>query len=98
MGIIGSLRSVARFKKPTFSPATRRLARAANVMDLRDIARRRLPGGIFDYIDGAAEDERTMALNSDAFARWTFVPRVLRDVSRIDISTGILGERLSAPI
>lgn len=98
MGIIASLRSVARFKKPTFSPTSRRLARAANVMDLRDIARRRLPGGIFDYIDGGAEDERTMRENSDAFARWSFVPRVLRDVSRIDISTEILGEKLPAPI
>jgi L-lactate dehydrogenase (cytochrome) len=98
VGIISSLRSVARFKKPTFSLASRRLARAANVMDLRDIARRRLPGGIFDYIDGGAEDERTMRENSAAFGRWTFVPRVLRDVSRIDISTDILGERLPAPI
>ena len=98
MGIIASLRSVARFKKPTFSRTTRRLARAANVMDLRDIARRRLPGGIFDYIDGGAEDERTMRENSAAFGRWTFVPRVLRDVSHIDVSTEVLGERLAVPI
>lgn len=97
MKVISTLRSVARFAAPTFG-RSRRLSRAANIADLRTIARRRLPAGIFDYIDGAAEDEVTMTRNSDAFARWEFVPRVLRDVSSIDTSTRLFGRELPAPI
>ena len=97
MTVISTIRSVARFATPSFG-RDRRLSRAANIDDLRRIARRRLPAGIFDYIDGAAEDEVTMARNSDAFARWEFVPRVLRDVSSIDTSTRLFGRDLPAPI
>lgn len=98
MGVITTLRSVARFSSPTVSRTTRRLERAANIDDLREIARRRLPGGIFDYIDGGAEDEVTMGRNSAAFDGVQFVPRVLRDVSHIDTSTTLLGRPLTAPI
>lgn len=95
MALISTLRSVARFSGP--GPRGR-LARAANVDDLRGLAQRRLPRGIFDYIDGGAEDERTLADNSSSFGRWSFVPRVLRDVSGVDTSTTLLGARLPAPI
>ena len=97
MSLISSLRSVARFSMPTFG-ARRRLSRAANVQDLRRIAKRRLPHGIFDYIDGAAEDERTMAQNSSAFEAYEFVPRILRDVSHLDTSTSLLGKPLPFPL
>jgi L-lactate dehydrogenase (cytochrome) len=53
---------------------------------------------VFDYIDGAAEDERTLAANSDAFARVTYRPRVLRGVSRIDTATTLLGKPLAYPL
>ena len=69
----------------------RRLRRAANVADLRRIAQRRLPGGVFDYIDGGAEDERTLAANSGDFSKLEFKPRVLRDVSNLDTSATIFG-------
>lgn len=95
MSLISTLRSVARFSGP--GPRGR-LARAANIDDLRTMARRRLPRGIFDYIDGGAEDESTLEENSRAFARWAFVPRVLRDVSDVDISATVLGARRAAPI
>lgn len=97
MSLISSLRSVARFSMPSFG-TRRRLSRAANVADLRRIAKRRLPHGIFDYIDGAAEDERTMAQNSSAFAAYEFVPRILRDVSHLDTSTSLLGQPLPFPL
>lgn len=97
MKLISTLRSVARFTSPTVG-RSRRLSRAANIADLRQIARRRLPGGIFDYIDGAAEDEVTMARNSAAFARWEFVPRVLRDVSSVDTSVRLFDRDLTAPL
>ena len=93
-GLVETLRSVVRFRPVELDPVARRLARAASVADLRAIARRRLPRGVFDYIDGAAEDERTMAANGDAYARRTFRPRVLRDVSTVDPSTTLLGRPL----
>lgn len=93
-----TLRSVLQFRPIELDPVKRRLARAASVADLRKIAKRRLPHGVFDYVDGAAEDERTMADNSDAYARITFKPRVLRDVSTVDPSTTLLGRKLPLPL
>jgi L-lactate dehydrogenase (cytochrome) len=66
--------------------------------DLRERARRRLPRAVFDYIDGGAEDELTLRRNREGFERITFRPRVLVDVSAIDQSTTVLGQRLETPI
>ena len=93
-----TLRSVVRFEKIERDPIARRLRRAANVADLRAIARRRLPRGVFDYIDGGAEDERALRANVDGFARRTFQPRVLRDVGNVDPSTTLLGRPLPFPL
>jgi L-lactate dehydrogenase (cytochrome) len=96
-----SLRSTLRmfrFGRPQLRPTQRRLRRAVTVADLRSIAKRRLPGGVFDYIDGGAEDELTLAANSEAYRRVTFRPRVLRDVGEIDISSSLLGKPLSFPL
>jgi L-lactate dehydrogenase (cytochrome) len=96
--MIETLRSVLRFRRLELDPVARRLARAASVADLRAIAQRRLPRGVFDYIDGGAEDERTMAANMAAFAGVTFRPRVLRDVGDVDPSTTLLGRPLPLPL
>jgi L-lactate dehydrogenase (cytochrome) len=96
--VVRTLRSVLQLRPIELDPVARRLAHAANVADLRAIARRRLPRGVFDYIDGGAEDERTMAANCEAFARIHFRPRVLRDVTHIDTSTTLLGRRLPLPL
>lgn len=93
-----TLRSVIRFESIETDPVERRLKRAASVADLRRIAKRRLPGGVFDYIDGAAEDERTLAANERAFAETTFRPRVLRGIEKIDTTTSLLGKPLSYPL
>lgn len=79
-------------------PVRRRLARAASVADLRRLAKRRLPGGCFDYIDGGAEDERTLAANSKAYADVQFRPRVLRGIEKIELSTEILGSHSELPL
>ncbi|MGG6495420.1 UNVERIFIED_CONTAM: alpha-hydroxy-acid oxidizing protein, partial [Bacteroidetes bacterium 56_B9] len=86
------------FRRIELDGATRRLARAASVADLRRIARRRMPRGVFDYIDGGAEDERALRNNADAFARIEFRPRVLRSVATIDPSTTLLGRPLPFPL
>lgn len=98
MGMIDTLRSVLKFRPLELDPVARRLSRAASVADLRTIARRRLPRGVFDYIDGGAEDERTLTENSAAFARIGFRPRVLRDVSSLDPSTTVLGRAVPIPL
>jgi L-lactate dehydrogenase (cytochrome) len=98
MSMLETLRSVIRFERIETDPVERRLRRAASVADLRRIAKRRLPGGVFDYIDGAAEDERTLAANEAAFAATTFRPRVLRGISDVDLSTTLLGRPLTYPL
>ncbi|MEM8619034.1 MAG: alpha-hydroxy acid oxidase [Actinomycetota bacterium] len=90
--------SVASFDRIALDPVTRRLKRCASVDDYRRTARRRLPRGVFDYIDGGAEDERTLAHNSAGYTDYEFVPRVLRDMSSIDTSTSLFGVDLSMPL
>src|SRR6266567_9637343 len=96
--MIKTLRSVLQFRPVEMDPAKRRLNRAASVADLRLIARRRLPRGVFDYIDGAAEDELSLRRNAEAFRRLEFRPRVLCDVGKIDTSTTLLGRRVPIPV
>jgi L-lactate dehydrogenase (cytochrome) len=96
--VLESLRSVVSLKPLERDRTTRRLSAAANVEDLRQIAKKRLPAGVFDYIDGGAEDELAMKRNASRFSDRTLVPRVLRDVSSIDPSTMILGKRAPMPV
>ncbi len=85
--------------KPIVLDGTRRrLAGAATVHDLRTVARRRTPRAVFDYTDGGAGDEISMARARRAYERVEFRPRVLRDVSAVDTSTSILGETSALPI
>ena len=63
----------------------RRLEKCTNFADLRDLARRRLPSPIFNYIDGAADDEVTYKRNSLACEECDLVPNVLAGVEEIDI-------------
>jgi L-lactate dehydrogenase (cytochrome) len=65
---------------------------------LREGARRRLPRAVFDFIDGAAEDEVTLRRNERAFDDWGLVPRVLVDVGVVDVSITLLGRKLGSPV
>jgi L-lactate dehydrogenase (cytochrome) len=96
--MLDTLRSVLRFERFETDPVERRLAHAASVADLRRIAKRRLPAGVFDYIDGGAEDERTLAANNAAFASVGFRPRVLRGVTEVDTQSTLLGRQLPYPL
>ena len=93
-----TLRSVLRWRRRARTREERLRAQAVNVADLRRMAQRRLPRGVFNYIDGGAEDEVTLRANGDAFRRWNFAPRVLVDVAQVDTSTMLLGERLPFPL
>ena len=81
------LRELARPRPPTGDATARRLAAAATVADLREIARRRVPRAVFDYTDGAAGAEISLRRSREAFERVEFRPSVLRDVSAVDPST-----------
>ncbi len=70
----------------------------ANAGDYRELARRRLPRHLFDYLDGAAYDERTATENLAGFRRLGLRQRVLRDVSRLKLSTRVLGQDLALPV
>ncbi len=96
--MINTFRSVVQFDRITLSPTERRLRASASVDDFRRIAKRRLPHGVFDYIDGGADDERSLARNVHAFGHYEFQPRILRDVSRLDTSTTILGRACGMPL
>ena len=96
--MLNSVRSVLQFRKFEFNGELRRLRKAANIQDLRSICKRRLPVGVFGYIDGAAEDERTLQKNIAAYSEVAFKPRVLRDVDNIDLSTNVLGVSVPFPL
>ena len=96
--IINTLRSVLRFRRFEFNATKRRLQKAASIEDLRKMARRRLPGGVFDYIDGGAEDEVAMDRNTRGFRDMEFVPRVLRDMGNVDTTGTILGREVPFPL
>jgi isopentenyl diphosphate isomerase/L-lactate dehydrogenase-like FMN-dependent dehydrogenase len=74
-----------------------KLARAVNIADLRRIGRARLPAVVFDYLDGAAEDESTLRDNVGAFRRWQFRPRFGVEVTNLDLSVTVMGQKLAWP-
>ncbi|MCZ8544646.1 alpha-hydroxy-acid oxidizing protein [Mesorhizobium qingshengii] len=75
-----------------------RLNDCHNFSDFRHMAQSRLPGPIFNYIDGAADDEVTYRRNTESFETCDLVPNVLRGVSEIDMSVTVMGQRLAMPV
>jgi len=75
-----------------------RLGDCNNFHDFRELARRRLPGPIFNYIDGAADDEVTYRRNTSSFERCDLVPNVLRGVASVDLSVTVMGQKLAMPV
>ena len=69
-----------------------------NFKDFRKLAKKRLPSPIFNYIDGAADDEVTYKRNTEAFNQVDLVPNVLRGVENIDLSVEIFGKKLDLPL
>lgn len=75
-----------------------RLKDCHNYYDFRTYAQKRLPSPIFNYIDGAADDESTMARNTQSFDDIDLVPNVLRGVSDVDLSVTVMGQKLAMPV
>jgi len=98
MGMFSTLRSVVRFRRYERDRTLRKLSKAADVGDLRTMAKKRMPAGCFDYIDGAAQDEVTAVNNVSSFKNYYFRPRVLRDVAAISTTTTLLGGQIPFPV
>lgn len=92
------LRPLLQVEAPSLRRTEQALRRAATIEDLRAIARRRTPRSVFDYVDGAAESELSLARSRAAFADIEFRPRVLRDVSQVDAGVDLLGVTSPIPL
>ena len=91
------LAQILKFRRFEFNGRKRRLEKALTIYDLRTIAKRRTPQAPFDYTDGSADDETSLRKARATFEHITFHPRVLRDVSKIDLSSVMLGKKSSMP-
>src|SRR5664279_4947144 len=91
------LAKLMRFKAPQLNGKKRRLGAALTIYDLQQIAKRRTPKAAFDYTDGAAEGELSLARARQAFEDIEFHPSILRDASTVDTTTQILGGTSAMP-
>ena len=82
----------------TFRPKSMNIENAINIADLRRAARARLPRIVFEYLEGGAEDEITLARNRAVFEQVAFVPRVTAGHAKPDLSVTLFGDRLALPI
>ncbi|KQH78176.1 lactate dehydrogenase [Mycobacterium gordonae] len=94
---VRDLAPLLQFKKPQFDRTRRRLDAALTIEDLRRIAKRRTPKAAFDYTDGAAEDELSIARARQAFRDIEFHPTILRDVTKVTAGWDVLGQPVDLP-
>lgn len=92
------LRELLTLRPRAGDQVSRALRQCYLVEDVRLLARHRLPRAVFDYVDGGAEEEVTLAANRDAYRGWTYQPRSLRDVSTADLSVKVFGRVMAAPL
>ena len=92
------MRGLVRLRTVPLDATPRRLDACFDVSDLRRAAGRRIPRPVFDYVDGAADEEIAAAANVAAFRSWRFLPRVLAGVAAADTSAPVLGAALPAPL
>jgi len=76
----------------------RRLSRILTIWDIREAARRRVPHSVFDYVDGAADQELTLSACRCLFSHLQFAGSVLRDVSEVDTSCTVFGKAMALPL
>lgn len=92
------LAPLLKFRKPIWDGTERRLQRALTISDLRTIAKRRTPQAPFDYTDGSAEEEISLARARQAFSDIEFHPAILKDVSSVNTSWEVLGKPVAMPV
>ena len=92
------MRKLVQLRAVTLDPTARRLGACYDIFDLRLAAKQRIPRPVFDYVDGAADEEVAAAANMAAFRSWRFLPRVLAGVAAADTSAPVLGATLPVPL
>jgi L-lactate dehydrogenase (cytochrome) len=92
------MRKLVQLRTVPLDAKTRRLGACYSISDLQRAARRRIPRPVFDYVEGAADEEISVAANVAAFRSWRFLPRVLAGVDSTDTSAPVLGSTLPAPM
>lgn len=95
---LSEIRELLRGSGQKGSQAPSALPGCYDINDVRSLARRRVPRPVFDYVDGAADEELTARSNHSSYCQWEFTPRHCVDVSECDISTDLLGHRIALPI
>ena len=83
---------------PKFPLQDRKLKNVVNLAEMRNLAKKRVPKAVFDYVDGGANDELAYARSQEIYSRVEFKARVLRDVSKIDLTCDVLGQKSALPI
>jgi L-lactate dehydrogenase (cytochrome) len=91
------MRKLVQFRGVTPDPTARRLGACYDVADLRRAAQRRIPRPVFDYVDGAADEEISVGANVAAFRSWRFLPRVLAGVAAASTAAPVLDASLPVP-
>ena len=92
------MRRLVRLRAVPLDAKARRLGSCYDIADLRRAAKRRIPRPVFDYVDGAADEEIAVAANVAAFRSWRFLPRVLAGVASADTSAPVFGSTLPVPM
>ncbi|MGH3280729.1 MAG: alpha-hydroxy acid oxidase, partial [Trebonia sp.] len=94
---VREMRELVQLRGVTLDPTARRLGACYDIADLRRAAKRRIPRPVFDYVDGAADEEVAVGANAAAFRSWRFLPRVLAGVASASTATSVLGASLPVP-
>jgi L-lactate dehydrogenase (cytochrome) len=92
------IRRLIQLKPVELDAARRRLSACHDIYELRRSARRVIPRPVFDYVDGAADEELSMAANVRAFRRWRFQPRALTGITAVDTAARLLDRDLTLPL
>jgi L-lactate dehydrogenase (cytochrome) len=92
------MRRLVRLRTVPLDAQARRLGSCYDIADLRRAAKRRIPRPVFDYVDGAADEEIAVAANVAAFRSWRFLPRVLAGVATADTSAPVFSSTLPVPM
>jgi len=92
------IRQLIQMKPVELDATRRRLSACHDIADLRAAGRRLTPRPVFDYVDGGADEELSMAANVRAFRRWRFQPRALAEITAVDTAIRVLDRDLPLPL
>jgi len=93
-----NIKPLLGWSMPKFPLPDRKLKNVVNLAEMRNLAKKRVPKAVFDYVDGGANDELAYARSQEIYSRVEFKARVLRDVSKIDLTCDVIGQRSALPI